>query len=192
MCDLITRQTNRNSTPSGAVVRTFVPVRKRENNKKMNICPGLLECPRCTEKIKRNSINHNRAAFIWTTLENRCLVHCTCAGYVSRHTRTRARSLKQTNKQIDRRPPSCGKGCQMASLVVVSEDETGKAPSVGLREIILVCTDLPTKQLITAGQEEQGARWKVAQLPFQEMKSVKIKVFWTGFIFKRFFLRASY
>lgn len=158
MCDLITRQTNRNSTPSGAVVRTFVPVRKRENNKKMNICPGLLECPRCTEKIKRNSINHNRAAFIWTTLENRCLVHCTRAGYVSRHTRTRPRSLQQTNKQIDRRPPSCGKGCQMASLVVVSEDETGKAPSVGLREIILVCTDLPTKQLITAGQEEQGAR----------------------------------
>lgn len=39
----------------------------------------------------------------------------------------------------------------MASLVVVSEDETGKAPSVGLREIILVCTDLPTKQVITAG-----------------------------------------
>lgn len=94
--------------------------------------------------------------------ENRCLVHCTRAGYVSRHTRTRAHSLKQTNKQIDRRPPSCGKGCQMASLVVVSEDETGKAPSVGLREIILVCTDLPTKQLITAGQEEQGARCTAA------------------------------
>lgn len=65
----------------------------------------------------------------------------------------------------------------MAPLEVVSEDETGKAPSVGLREIILVCTDLPRKQVITPEEEEQGACGRVVQLPFEEVAGVKIQVF---------------
>lgn len=65
----------------------------------------------------------------------------------------------------------------MALLEVVSEDEAGKAPSVGLREIILVCADLPRKQVITPEQEEQGACGRVVQLPFQEIAGVEIQFF---------------
>lgn len=63
------------------------------------------------KKKKLRSITHDRAVFTWITLETCCLVHCTYAGSV-----TQLHTLAQTNKQIDRRSPSCVKGCQMALL----------------------------------------------------------------------------